>query len=128
MAVTLKLSRQDAKYLVSILDAVSAATAAVEPRADLPAAFDRAAAHEAVTRKLRAEEVCSSEATAQALAADIVECIVPTLPLRKVDLHNVRGQRLMNRLPFGDWESSHRFVLRVGAVLQSGINIADERS
>lgn len=129
MAVTLKLSRQDAKYLVALLDAVASATAVVEPRE--PQSWwtrfpgTKAAAVETVKRTLDAFVPVEH---AQSVACDVVAAIEPMLPTTVSNDFLVRGQRLMNGLPFSEWKTDHRFALRVGAVLQSGINIADERN
>jgi len=99
-AVTLKLSRQDAKYLVQLLDAVSQATRDLEPTK------------------------CSTcLAIGGRLDVPCKRCDKTGFLPHSVEVK--RAQSLHNASPFGDFRGTRIFALRVGATLLTSCNIAD---
>lgn len=99
-AVNMKLSRQDAKYLTQLLDAVSAATVTIEPSC-------REHPHGPGKNELGHVIRCT-------------DCIARE--------HTRRVQALHNASPFGDFKSTHAFALRIGLSLLTATNIADQHS
>ncbi len=99
-AVNMKLSRQDAKYLIGLLDAVSAAT---------------------VTLDQRCREHPNGPGKDDAGSAiRCTDC--------KAYENSTRIARLLNASPFGDFKSTHSFSLRIGLSLLTATNIADQHS
>ena len=126
-AVNIRLSRQDAKYLVGLLDAVSRATMPMELREPRPARYNRVETIKAVRERLN---LWRDGAGSLDLAQALIEAIEPHLagsdPQQDVLMR--RAQTLANSLPLGDLRSAHVLGIRLGAAVLTATNIADEHS
>ena len=102
-AVNLKLSSRDAGYLVSLLDAVSAATKDLTGNQ---------------CRVCRENEVVPDP--------QCIEC--RGTGIQRDSEMVKRAYALRNASPFGDFKSTHAFALRMGATLLTAKNIADSHN
>lgn len=131
MAVMLKLSTQDAKYLEVLCDAVSAATATREAREPKPPVYNKVELLKAIRTTLvgwfgqGAFPTPSDLTLAQAIERAIVPHMAGSDPA--ADVLQRRAQVLMNALPFSEWAADHRFALRIGLSLNTARKIAEER-